>query len=150
MNIRLITLQVQSRAERELIDLTERVEQLVATSGVQHGLVYVMTKHTTSGIVVNEDQICLEQDVVRFLAQLAPVHHGAQGYYHNRYLDSDGRLGVNAGAHLQSLLSGYFAYFPIADGKVVRGSRQHVYFAEYDGPLMREVTVQIIGDAEAA
>ena len=146
MTIQLTTLQVQSRAEHELIDLTERVEQLVANSGVQNGLVYVMTMHTTSGIVVNENQICLEQDIVNYLARLAPVHHGDAGYYHNRYLDSDGRLGVNAGAHLQSLLGGYFAYFPIAGGKIVRGGRQHVYFAEYDGPLMREVTVQILGD----
>ena len=146
MIIKLIEMQVQSRRERELIDITERVQEIVAETGVDQGLVYVMTKHTTSGIVVNEGQICLEQDISNYLADLAPVHHSSRGYYHNRYLESDGRLGFNAGAHLQSVLSGYFAYFPIAEGRIVKGGRHRIYFAEYDGPLMREIVVQVLGE----
>ncbi len=148
MIIRLEEFTVQSRAEREMIDITEQVDRIVAESGVRAGQVQVMTKHTTSGIVVTEPQVCLMQDVLDHWDRLAPLYPRPQGfgYYHNRYLDSEGRLGINAGAHLQSVLSGYFAIFPIADGQVVRGGRQHVFFAEWDGPLLREVAVQVIGD----
>ena len=67
-------------------------------------------------------------------------------YYHNRYLDINGRLGFNAGAHLRGVISGYHAFFPVEDGKIVKGSRQRVYFAEYDGPLARTFCVQVIGE----
>ncbi len=146
MIVRLQEFTVQSRAEREMIDITAQVDRIVAESGVAAGQVQVMTKHTTSGIVVTEPQVCLMQDVLDHWDRLAPLYPQGFGYYHNRYLDSEGRLGINAGAHLQSVLSGYFAIFPVADGRIVRGGRQHVFFAEWDGPLLREVAVQVIGE----
>lgn len=140
--VRLERVEVQTRADKDLVDVTPHVERVVAESGVREGLVYVMTAHTSSGLLVTEGLECLERDVVALLERLAP-DQGA--YWHNRYLDFDGRLGFNAGAHLKSILTGYFAYFPVHEGKVVRGSRQRVYFAEYDGPLARTLYVQVLG-----
>ncbi len=140
--IKLTKLTVQTRRSQELVDVTDEVERVVAESGVAEGLVYVMTAHTSSGMLVTEGLECLERDVVAHLERLAPD----QGdYWHNRYLDIDGRLGFNAGAHLKGVISGYFAYFPISGGSIVKGSRQRVYFAEYDGPLSREYYVQVVG-----
>jgi thiamine phosphate synthase YjbQ (UPF0047 family) len=34
----------------------------------------------------------------------------------------------------------------VENGKVVRGSRQKVYFVEYDGPLARTVLIQVLGE----
>ena len=143
MKIKLTRLTVQTRRSQELVDVTDEVERVVAESGVGEGLVYVMTAHTSSGMLVTEGLECLERDVVAHLERLAPD----QGdYWHNRYLDIDGRLGFNAGAHLKGVITGYFAYFPISGGRIIKGSRQRVYFAEYDGPLSREYTVQVIGE----
>jgi len=143
MRIGLEKIEVQSRTDKELIDITSEVERVVAASGVREGLVYVMTAHTSSGILVTEGVECLERDTLAHLERLAPD----QGdYWHNRYLDFDGRLGFNAGAHLKSILTGYFAYFPVSEGKLVKGSRQRVYFAEYDGPLARTLWVQVMGE----
>lgn len=146
MIIRLEEITVQSRTEWEMIDITPQVERVLAESGVTNGLVNVMTKHTTSGIVVTEGLECLEEDVLDQLDRLAPRHPEGYGYHHNRYLDDDGRLGLNAGTHLKSVLSGYFAMFPVVAGKLVHGGRQRIYFAEYDGPLLREVAIQVLGE----
>jgi secondary thiamine-phosphate synthase enzyme len=143
MKIKLEKLTIQSRLEQELIDITAQVEQTVRESGVSNGLVNVITLHTSSGILVTEGLECLERDVLAYLARLAPEEGD---YWHMRYLDIDGRLGFNAGAHLRSILSGYFAMFPIADGRLVKGGRQRIYFAEYDGPLSRKVVIQVLGD----
>lgn len=143
MIIKLERLTVQSRREQELIDVTPLVEEAVTASGVTNGLVNIINLHTSAGVVVTEGIECLERDVLAHLARLAPEEGE---YWHNRYLDFDGRLGFNAHAHLRSILSGYFAMFPIADGKLVKGGRQRVYFAEYDGPLSRELLVQILGE----
>ena len=137
---------MQSRAGRQLLDITAQVERVVTESGVRNGLVNVMTKHTSAGILVTEGVECLEADVLDHLERLAPDLPQEHGYHHNRYLDYDGRLGFNAGAHLKSMLSGYFVCFPIADGRLVKGGRQRVYFAEFDGPLAREVVVQVLGE----
>jgi len=145
MIVKLEQITVQSREEHELVDITPQVEQVVAESGVQDGLVNVLTKHTSAGIVVTEGIECLEQDILDHFERLAPDRPTDHGYYHNRYLDYDGRLGFNAGSHLKSVLGGYFACFPIAEGQVVKGGRQRIYFAEYDGPLAREVVVQVLG-----
>jgi secondary thiamine-phosphate synthase enzyme len=143
VKIKLERLEVQTKEDKELIDITPEVERTVAESGVQNGVVHILTMHTSSGIVVTEGLPCLEMDVLNHLEALAPDEGD---YYHNRYLDIDGRLGFNAGAHLKSIIGGINAFFPIEDGQIVRGSRQRIYFAEYDGPLCRTYCVQVMGE----
>jgi len=142
MKIILQKMEVQSRKGQELIDLTPQVERAVRESGVREGVVNIMTLHTSSGIVVTEGLPCLEMDVLDHLERLAPDEGD---YYFNRYLEIDGRLGFNAGAHLRSVIGGIQAFFPIEGGEIVKGSRQRIYFAEYDGPLARTCCIQILG-----
>ncbi len=150
MIFKLERIEVQSRKDMEMINITPQVERVTAESGVKNGLVLVMTTHTSSGLLVTEGIECLERDVLAHLERLAPKNPpaGTYGYWHNRYLDFDGRLGFNAGDHLKSILTGVNCFFPIENGKIVRGSRQCVYFVEYDGPLARTVVVQVIGETE--
>jgi len=143
MKIKLERLEVQTRRDKELIDITPEVERVVRESGIREGVVSILTMHTSSGIIVTEGLPCLEMDVLNYLESLAPDEGD---YYHNRYLDIDGRLGFNASAHLKSVLGGYNAFFPVEDGQIVKGSRQRIYFAEYDGPLCRTYCVQVIGE----
>jgi len=143
MKVKLFKLEVQTRKDQELVDVTETVEQKVAESGVRDGLVNIMTMHTSSGIIVTEGLPCLEMDIIDNLDALAPE---SGNWHHNRYLDIDGRIAFNAPAHLKSILGNYCAYFPVEGGKMVKGSRQRIYFAEYDGPLLRSWTVQVIGE----
>jgi secondary thiamine-phosphate synthase enzyme len=143
VKIKLEKLEVQTKRDKELIDITPEVERVVRESRVHNGMVNILTLHTSSGIIVTEGLPCLEMDVLNHLEALAP---NEGDYYHNRYLDIDGRLGFNAGAHLKSVIGGINAFFPIEDGQIVRGSRQRIYFAEYDGPLCRTYCVQVIGE----
>jgi len=149
MIVKLERIEVQSRKGMEMIDITDSVERVVAGSGVRDGIVLTLTSHTSSGLLVTEGIECLERDVLAHLERLAPKNppDGSFGYWHNRYLDYDGRLGFNAGDHLKSILGGVQCFFPIENGKVVRGSRQRVYFVEFDGPLARTVLVQVLGVA---
>jgi len=91
---------------------------VVRQSGVTEGVVNMLTVHTSSGIIVTGGPPCLEMDVLNHREASA---RDEGNYYHNRCLDTDGRLGFNAGAHLKSLLAGYGALFPIEDGQIVKG-----------------------------
>ncbi|MEM1867562.1 MAG: secondary thiamine-phosphate synthase enzyme YjbQ [Thermosphaera sp.] len=143
MKVFIKRLTVQTRKDKELVDITENVEEVVKESGIKDGLVLVVTMHTSSGIIVTEGLSCLEKDILNHLARLVPADGD---YYHNRFLDIDGRLGFNADAHLKSVLGGIHAVFPIQNGEIIKGARQRIYFAEYDGPLSREYCVQVIGE----
>ena len=147
MIIKLERLEVQSRRDMEMIDVTAEVDRVVSASGVRDGVVLVTTCHTSSGLLVTEGVECLERDVLAHLERLAPKRppEDGCGYWHNRYLDFDGRVGFNAGDHLKSILGGINCLLPVENGVVVRGTRQRVYFVEYDGPLARTVLVQVIG-----
>ncbi len=150
MIIKLERIEIQSRQDMEMVDVTDRVASVVQSSGVSSGLVNVMTTHTSSGLLVTEGLPDLERDILAHLERLAPKElpgaDAATGYWHNRYLDFDGRLGFNAGDHLKSILGGTSCIFPIENGCIVKGSRQRIYFVEYDGPLARTFVVQVLGD----
>src|SRR5262245_9498909 len=106
MIVRLNRLEIISRKELEMVNITADVERFVSESGVREGTVFIMTAHTTSSIVVTEGVECLERDVPLHLERLASKNapQGSPGYYHNRMLDFDGRLGFNAADHLKSVL----------------------------------------------
>ena len=50
------TVQIASGRPTEFIDITERIQTVVAASGIRTGFVNVQTLHTTTAIVVNEHE----------------------------------------------------------------------------------------------
>lgn len=148
MIIKFERLEVISKKEFQMIDITPEIESFVEGTGLKDGVVFVSTGHTTSSLLITEGVECLERDVPEHLERLAPKNppKGSYGWYHNRYLDFDGRLGFNAGDHLKSILGGIQCFLPVEKGVVIRGSRQRVYFVEFDGPLARTIFLQVIGE----
>lgn len=133
---------VDTRHDVDMIDISNQVLEAVADSGVIDGVVYVTTMHTTTGVTVNEGLPDVEDDLRDLLTRLAPE---IGDYRHQRFLPSDGQMAVNSSSHQRSLLTGMQVCFPIEQGHLVRGSRQTIYFVEFDGPLHRDYVIHIIG-----
>lgn len=134
---------IETNRDTEVINITDRVREAVQSSGVVNGVVYITTLHTTSGIIVNEGLPDVEDDLVEMLQRLTPE---IGDYRHQRFLPSDGQMAVNSVSHQRSLLAGMQVCFPIQDAAMVMGSRQTIYFAEFDGPLYREFVVHTFGE----
>ena len=130
----MVQLDVRTRARSELQDITDRVQQAVGESGVAEGVCHVFVPHTTAGLTLNENwDPDVRGDLVRALAALVPdvpYHHG-EG---------------NSPAHLMSTLVGASESLLVRDGRLVLGSWQGIYLAEFDGPRARRVLVKIQGD----
>ena len=124
----------------QLILITNQVLVIAAKSGIQNGLLTVLTKHTTTGIFVNESLECLESDIEAFLSALVPEEHP---YSHARMLRDYGSTAGNPTGHLKSLLVGNHCHFPLQGGLPVRGSAQEIYFCEFDGPAERTIAVAV-------
>ena len=56
-----------TQAYNELRPLGKEVCRITERSGIQNGIVHVITKHTTTGITVNECLECLEDDILGWL-----------------------------------------------------------------------------------
>jgi len=127
----------------DFINITEEVEKKVAESGIQNGMVLIITMHTTTGITTNEALECLQSDMKELMWKL--VDENAP-YSHGRMLHSYGTTAGNPTGHLRSMLTGNHTVFPVINGKVVRGSAQEIFLCEYDGAQSRRVCVEVMGE----
>lgn len=124
----------------EFIDITSRVREALAASGVREGIVSVFTQHTTTAIKINERCDHLQQDMETLLSRLIP-----SGAYRHDGDTVDGR--PNARGHLMSLLLGAGEAIPVSRGELGLGGWQSVFFVELDGPRPeRTVVVKVLGE----
>ncbi len=122
---------------RELIRITDRVEQVVARSGIQEGMALVSAMHITAGVYVNDDEEGLFEDIWEWLQRLAPE---GPNYRHHRTGEDNGD------AHLKSLLVHHQILVPITGGKLDLGTWQQIFYAEFDGRRRKRVVVKAMGE----
>ncbi len=127
----------------QMIRITGEIEKAVKESGIQNGIVDVISRHTTTGITVNESLECLESDISEFLARLAPEDWP---YAHARMLRDYGSTAGNPTGHLKSLLTGNHCHLLVSGGCIQKGGAQEVYFCEFDGPAQRTILIQVMGE----
>jgi len=131
------TLTLLTSEKYQLIDVTERIEEIVSESEVEKGLCLVHASHATAAIICNEHETGLVHDILTKVKELFPP---SAGYLHDRIDD-------NASSHVASALIGASRTFPIDRGRLVRGTWQNIFLLELDGPRARRtVNVHIIGE----
>lgn len=143
MKMELTTRRVCADTEAQLISITQEVEEFVAGCGIENGVCFVISAHTTAGITVNEGLPCVETDLLDKLDELAPAD---ASYAHNHFLPSYGTAGGNAPGHLKSMLCGNHCLFPVQNGRLVRSRAQEIYFAEFDGVKARTYYIEVMGE----
>jgi secondary thiamine-phosphate synthase enzyme len=130
------TIEVATRKNRQLVDITSKVAQVVSDSGIANGMVLVFAAHTTTGLLINECESGLLQDVESVLAGLVPA---TVSYLHDR-------VDNNAASHIQSVLLSASLAVPVGGGRLSLGTWQSILLAERDGPRQRSLIVKVIGD----
>src|SRR5206468_3243050 len=125
----------------QLINITDRINEIVHKSGVRDGLVHLQSLHTTTAVFINEWQDALLHDVRSFLDQI--VTHD-QGWRHNDPQFSDCER-KNADSHLRGMLMGQTLCLQVRNSSVLLGTWQSIILAEFDGPRSRSVSIQVSG-----
>lgn len=124
---------LETREHCQFVDITDELQRAVAACAARDGLVVVGVPHTTAGITINENaDPSVRADMLMALDRLAPAK---LPYTH---------LEGNADAHVKASLMGSTATIPLADGRLVLGTWQGVYFCEFDGPRRRRVDVTVV------
>lgn len=126
---------LKSRERSELIDITSRVEDLIANSGVRSGSCDIFVLHTTAAITVNEGaDPAVKRDIAHCLDRLVPNAH--------YFTHAEG----NSAAHVKASMVGTSERLMVERGKLLLGTWQALYFCEFDGPRERRVAVKICPD----
>lgn len=140
------SLQIQTAEAPDFIDITEEVEEIVEESEVETGVAVVYSKHTTAGVVINENESLLLDDMAEFLEELAPCD---DDYRHNDFSIRTENMTdeecPNGHAHCQHLNIGASESIPIIDEELQFGDWQRVFLIELDHAREREVLVQVLG-----
>jgi secondary thiamine-phosphate synthase enzyme len=124
--------------ERDFINITPQIANLVAKSGVQEGICLINAMHITASVFINDDESGLHRDFDEWLEKLAP-HEPVSSYRHNHGEE-------NADAHMKRQIMGREAVVAITNGKLHFGPWEQIFYGEFDGKRRKRVLVKIIGD----
>lgn len=139
-------IEVTSKKQFELIDITSHAETAVVDSGIKQGMALVYNPHTTASIRLNHKEPMLEQDIMQMLYRLVPIeeNYGHDVFEMRSEVDVNERS--NGHAHVKSFLLGTSETVPVVDGKIILGERQSIFFVECDGGRKRDFHIFIYGE----
>lgn len=129
------TIEVETHGEGEIVNLTPRVEQAVAESGVREGLANVFVSGSTAAVTTIEYESGVLSDLRRALSVVAPAdvpyeHDAAWG-------DGNGR------SHVRAAIIGPSLTVPVIGGRLGCGTWQQVVLLELDVRPSRRRTVYV-------
>ena len=130
---------IESQGYCHLEDITSRVQDRLAESGLSEGIACVAVTGSTAAISTVEYEPGLLKDIPEFFEKLFP----ADRTYHHDETWHDG----NGFSHLRSFLLKTSHTIPFKDGALMRGTWQQVVVADFDNrPRSRRVVVQLVGE----
>ncbi len=133
------SLDISTRGEVDIIDITEDVAQIISSSKINDGTVTVFVPGSTGAITTIEYEPGLLTDLPRALERLLPK---AMEYEHHlRWHDGNGHSHVRAALMSPSLT------VPVSNGGLVLGTWQQIVFVELDvRQRARKIIVHVIGE----
>ena len=128
-----------TKKEREFLNITPEVEELVRKSGIKEGLCLVNAMHITSSVFINDNESGLHSDFEKWLEHLAP-HLPISRYRHNLTGED------NADAHLKRTIMGREVVVAVTKGSLDFGPWEQIFYGEFDGRRKKRVLVKLIGE----
>jgi secondary thiamine-phosphate synthase enzyme len=142
-------------------DITSKVKDIVADSGIKNGLVTVYSHHTTCSVLLQEcshdvnyfDREFLQVDLIEIMEKLVPTCRTQGQYYHpgpkhiEFAIGNPGELpkdSLNTDAHLRSSFFGRSENVILEDGKLSLGDFGFLYFIDWDQVRERERVAEVL------
>jgi len=129
---------LETKGEGDIIDITKKIEEKVEESKVKNGLVNVFVPGSTGAVTTIEYEPGLLKDLPAALERIAP----SNVYYAHEEMWHDG----NGRSHVRASIIGPSLTVPLKDGRLILGTWQQVVFVELDiRPRRRKLIVTVIG-----
>lgn len=139
MRIRTKNIQLKSKGETDIIDITDHVSQAIEESSVSNGIATVFVAGSTAALTTIEYEPGLKHDFPQMLSRVAPKDIVYE--HDNTWHDGNGHY------HVRASLIGPSLTIPVVGGKLTLGTWQQIVFLEMDTrPRNRNVIVQMLGE----
>lgn len=138
MNIHTFRLQQDTKGFCDIIDLTPKVRERIAASGLGNGLVSLFVAGSTAALTTVEYEPGLLEDLEELFERLIP---STRKHHH------DDRWGDDNGfSHLRASLVGPSLQVPVEAGQLLLGTWQQIILLDFDNRQRRRLIVgQLIG-----
>ncbi|MFL6275782.1 MAG: secondary thiamine-phosphate synthase enzyme YjbQ [Blastocatellia bacterium] len=128
------TVRIATKRDKQVIDITDRVQQFLSQSGARDGLCNVFVMHTTACITTGEAIEGTDEDLMEVLEKIIPAIRFRHAHDPSHAPD-----------HMISSIVGASLTVPVRGGELVLGTWQRVLFVECNGPRNREVVITVLG-----
>ena len=139
MAVKTFTLELTTRGDADIQDITEAVARVVHDSEFMAGTVTIFCPSATSALTTIEYESGCLSDLRRLFDEIIdPNRH----YAHNaRWHDGNGH------SHVRAALLGPSLTVPFVQGSLTLGTWQQIIYLDFDNrPRRRELVVQIMGE----
>lgn len=137
----------KTAGKNDFIDITDPVKKFVKDSKIKNGLVNIQTLHTTTTVIVNENEPLLLEDMKRHLEQFASQK---LKYCHDdfkvRTVNMCDNECANGHAHCKAVILGVNVVLNLVKGELQLGQWQRIFFLELDRARERKIQVLILGE----
>lgn len=129
---------LELRTQKGLTDVTRKVAEVVANSGVEQGLCSVFIQHTSASLLIQENaDPSVLRDLEKWLSDLAPE---------SRHWEHDDEGPDDMPAHARSAITRTSENLPITGGRLALGTWQGLYVWEHrQRAHQRRLVVTIVG-----
>ncbi len=140
MPVKTTSFQLSMKGDTQMENVTKRVEQAVAGTGLRNGIVTVFIKHTTASVMIIEDEPGIRADTKAIWDRMVPAD---PDWRHNTMNPGED----NGHSHLRGQLQGPSLTIPFQDGALALGTWQQVVVVDFDTrSRARDLILQIIGE----
>lgn len=139
MAVQTSVLNVSTKGNTDIIDITEKINVIIRKSGFSAGIVTVFVPGSTAGISTIEYEPGLLKDIKLLFQKIIPEH---EDYAHDKaWHDGNGH------SHLRASLLGPSVTVPFTGKTLLLGTWQQVILVDFDNRRReREIILQIIGE----
>jgi len=132
-------LDLRTKGELDMIDITEYVSKALSEANVKNGIVTIFVPGSTGALTTIEYEPGLLKDFPDMLERIAPMNIPYE--HEKRWHDQNGH------SHVRASLIGPSLTIPFKDKKLTLGTWQQVVFVELDvHSRSRKLVLQIMGE----
>jgi secondary thiamine-phosphate synthase enzyme len=144
--VRHLVVSVVTRDALEFVDITPTLARIAEGLGLRDGTLTVYTRHTTTGLLINEHEPLLLSDLQAMFERLVPEDGlFAHDDYERRTVNLTPGERRNGWAHCRAALLRTSESIPVADAQLSLGRWQRVLLVDFDGGQRREIAVTLQG-----
>ena len=126
---------VKTQKKREVVDITDLIEDHLQDASVETGVCNLLVLHTTAALTTADLDPGTDLDMLDAFEAIIPKLR--YRHPHNP---------AHVGDHILSTLIGTSVSLPFEEKKLVLGTWQRVVLIELDGPRQRELALTISAD----